>query len=248
LRYIITGLKVGATFWERGTMLRAIFAFLWVVIWAIIGIRIAANGKLKVADLPAILLFALLGGILIFWGDNILEAKLEAEGVSLSIKKDINKAKDDAIKEIEEKVNSHEKKIVGLITRADDTEVRLQEAIKMAAPPTLSMYEKRIDKITEGYEIDLVLIPSENKTLGTNLFFAEIIEGQQAKILSFKAIGITQNLQVKINDDGKKAKLQYVTMSPIQRVVLVVSEKCKLSFNGYNITDPIIIDVNGKSE
>lgn len=144
-------------------------------------------------------------------------------------------------KELEIQINQ-------VTTSADAHAKMLEDLIKRANLPQLSLSSHFIQKVETGYEIKLAFNPSNEEHLGTIVFRVQVVDASEAKIVDFTRLGISTNVKHAFGEDGKTARFQYSPMSSeTQQIKIQVSGACKLSISGNYLPEPVNIVVGEKS-
>jgi len=203
-----------------------------------IGLRV--DGKLNEKWFIAMLLIAIGSGLVIAYFGKTKIFKAGLDGFELeTFREDVNSVKQEAIDELNTKVEAQkesvnlltrtanqvneklegtiaqvsdqEKSIASLIESASEAEMKLQAALQMAAPPKLSLLSKEVNKTEQGYSIILKFKPSKLQPLGRVGFAAKIIDDSDSKIIDFWPTGSfgSGKDSKKISDNGKEARLIY---------------------------------------
>lgn len=129
-------------------------------------------------------------------------------------------------------------------------EGKLQTASEMAAPPTLSLVQQKVEitKTDSGYTALLLFKPSKNKQLGQIALIAEVIGESSGKIVDFwprpGPAFLTGADSKKISADGKKARLTFQLIGVGNpQVELKMSEASKVLILGSHGLEALTIDI-----
>lgn len=118
--------------------------------------------------------------------------------------------------------------------------------LEKEAKTTLAFHSKEIKQTGNGYLVQVIFEPSNNKSLGLLSFEARIINDSTAKILKFAPMGSgLAEIRTEILDDDKIAHVAYSFLG-IQwpAVGLVVSGKTQVRISGSHELEPFEINVD----
>lgn len=146
---------------------------------------------------------------------------------------------------INNSITKQQKLIDQLVTAANTQIEKLGEMIKLAEPPELRLSSQpTIQKVEEGYELELKFDSPKDKYLGTIAFEVQVVDASAAKILKLSRTGISMNVKHTIEKNGKKAIFQYSPLgSGLQQIKIQVSGTCKLLIFGNYLAKPVNIVV-----
>ncbi len=129
-------------------------------------------------------------------------------------------------------------------------EKKLGKTAEMAAPPTLSLLQEKVEitKTDSGYTALLIFKPSKNKQLGQIALIAKVIGESSGKIVDFWPRAgpafLTGEDSKKISADGKKARLIFQLIGVGNpHVELKMSEASKVLISGSHDLKALIIDI-----
>ena len=154
---------------------------------------------------------------------------------------------DKKIRKRDARITKQQELINELSTVANTNTENLREMIRLAKAPELILSSQPIiQKIKEGYGVELKFIQPEGKSLGRIGFEVQVVDASEAKILDLSRTGATISigLVTGIDKNGKKASLQYSSLgSRLQQIKIQVSGKCKLSILSNYLAKPLSIVV-----
>jgi hypothetical protein len=132
--------------------------------------------------------------------------------------------------------------------KINQLERELKKTKYMAAPPTLSLVQQKVEitKTDSGYTALLTFKPSKNTQLGQITLIAKVESG--GKIVDFwPRVGpafLTGEDSKKITEDGNKARLIFQLIGiGNPEVELKMSEASKVLISGSHDLKPLIIDI-----
>jgi hypothetical protein len=227
----------------RKDVMKEIIGLLCGFCFAVIAIYLNVSGTIGKTALLIILAFSIAGGLAIANYDRI---HFKGGGFDVkTMRKEINLAKDSAIDEIRKEVSEQKESIALLINEQDE---KLRKTIEMAAPPTLSLLDKNIEKTDSGYKAILRFKPSKNQLLGQIALMSKITDETNAKITKFwPKLGpafITGPDSEKISNDGKEAILTYGLMAVgYPEVELHLSDSAKVEVSGNLLTEQVVFEI-----
>ncbi|GEM_PF-4829847 len=176
----------------------------------------------------------------------------------------IRQAKDSALEEIKEEVNSQKERLDFVITSANDSREKLEQAessistlideagktredlektIEMAKPPVLSLKgTPSTMRAGDMYEASFVFVQSKLVPPGVVAFRVRADTGAEPKIVSFsaKAGVLIGQERCEITEEGKVASLIYQPIGAvIHRLKLVVTGPLSVEISGTHIEKPL---------
>lgn len=235
-----------------------IIALAWVIVLTSINICLYVKGKLEPHPrfvFSSLLTLAFAGGIAIGYRDRLslfkalgvememVRDKIHQEGVM--VRDEINQERDAVIAEVQQEVSQQKESIRVLMRSAKDLERKLQYTIKMAAPPTLSLFETNIEKTDSGYKAIMKFKPSKNRPLGQIALKAKVIDDLDARISVFKPTKTMMSVkQERISSDGKEAILVYAPIViGFPEVELQVSRSTTIEISGNLLEELEVLEI-----
>lgn len=136
----------------------------------------------------------------------------------------------------------------------DELQTSVDEATRLAAPPSLSLSHKKITKSDGSLIARLQFRPSKNVHLGTITFRVRVLEESTARILDFwpdaKYHAFTTGDKMKqIDTDGKKATLSFSLMGAGSPTVdITLSGQARVAVAGNLLAEEIVVNVELSAE
>lgn len=149
-----------------------------------------------------------------------------------------------------EQVTNHEQSITSLIETARESTENLQKVVDMAAPPTLSLLQEKVEitKTDSGYTALLVFKPSKNRPLGQIVLMAKVMDDSPGKITDFWPRNgpgfLTGADSKKISEGGNEGQLVFQLIGiGYPEVELKMSAASKVLIVGNHDLKPVTIDI-----